>query len=230
MIAVRPATRVLILGSLSSTLILSLVMSTSLRYGHADVPVALTAAAIQPLQAGDAAPRFSVETVDNERFDFDPRKLHRPVILIAFRGGWCPFCNMHLADLRYAIPEIRDMNIDVLFLSGDRSELLLKSLSREVQESIEGLGYTVLSDANAEAAIALGIAFRATDETIRRRREKGEDIENSSMARHGVLPVPAVFAINREGIITYAHANPDYKVRLSSEELVMVASDLRATN
>lgn len=225
----RPNARLFILGSLALSLILSLVISTSVRYGHADVPVAPTAAEIQPLKAGDNAPRFSVETVDNERFDFDPRKLQRPVILISFRGGWCPFCNLHLSELRYAIPEINKMGVDVLFLSGDRSELLLASLSRETQDDIDGLGYTILSDANAQAAVALGIAFKASDQTMQRRNEKGDDIVRSSMARHGVLPVPAVFAINRDGVITYAYANPDYKVRVSADALVAAASATAAT-
>ncbi|MCP5092152.1 MAG: AhpC/TSA family protein, partial [Gammaproteobacteria bacterium] len=41
--------------------------------------------------------------------------------------------------------------------------------------------------------------------------------------------VPAVFAVNREGIITFAHANPDYKVRVSAAELVAAASEIVAT-
>ena len=219
----RLSARSFILVSLATTLVLSLVYSTSIQFGHADVPVALTAAEIQPLGAGDPAPRFTVETVSNERFDFDPRDLQRPAILIAFRGGWCPYCNMHLSELRHVIPEITAMGIDVLFLSGDRSELLISSLERETQDYIDGLGYTILSDANARAAIALGIAFKASDRTLDHLREKGEDIGDSSMARHGVLPVPAVFAINREGMITFAHANPDYKSRLSADELLAAA-------
>lgn len=223
---IRPTARTVVLGALASSLVLSLVISSSARYGHADVPVALTAADIRPLEAGQKAPRFTVETVDNERFDFDPRTLERPVILISFRGGWCPFCNMHLSELRDAIPEISKMGVDVLFLSGDRSELLLESLSRETQDAIDGLGYTILSDANAQAAIALGIAFKASDRTIQRRLDKGDDIELSSMARHGVLPVPAVFAINRDGVITYAYANPDYKIRISAHALVAAATEI----
>lgn len=226
---IRPTLRTVILGSLALSLILSLVISTSVQFGHADVPVAQTAADIQPLKAGDNAPRFTVETVDNERFDFDPRNLQRPVILISFRGGWCPFCNMHLSELRHAIPEIDKMGVDVLFLSGDRSELLLTSLSSETQDDIDGLGYTILSDANAQAAIALGIAFKASDQTMQGRIERGDDIEQSSMERHGVLPVPAVFAINREGIITYTYANPDYKIRVSADDLVAAATAIAAT-
>jgi peroxiredoxin len=225
---IRLSLRTLVIGALTLSLVVSLMVSASLRFGHADVPVAETAAEIQPLRAGDPAPRFSVETVDNERFDFDPRNLDRPVILIAFRGGWCPFCNLHLSELRHAIPEIEEMGIKVLFLSGDRSELLLASLRQETQEDIDGRGYTILSDANAQAAIALGIAFKASDKTIQRRREQGDDIERSSMARHGVLPVPAVFAINRDGLIEYVYANPDYRIRVSADELLAVASEISA--
>jgi peroxiredoxin len=136
---------------------------------------------------------------------------------------------MHLSELRHAIPEIDAMGVDVLFLSGDRSELLLTSLSRETQDDIDGLGYTILSDANAQAAIALGIAFKASNQTMQGRIERGDDIEQSSMARHGVLPVPAVFAINREGIIAYAYANPDYKIRVSADELVAAATEIAET-
>lgn len=220
--------RTLALGLLGVTLVSSLMYSTSIRHGHADVPVAATAAEIKPLGVGDEAPFFTVETVDNQAFEFDPRELERPVVLITFRGGWCPFCNMHLSELRHVLPEIDNMGVDVLFLSGDRPELLYKSLSTETQEDIAELGYTILSDADAQAAIALGIAFRASDSTIRRRIDKGQDIERSSMQRHGVLPVPAVFAINREGRITFAFANADYKVRLPADGLLAAATELAA--
>ena len=224
----RPSARILVLSALILSLALSLVISSSIRYGNADVPVAATAAEIQPLKAGDKAPRFSVETVNNERFDFDPRDLERPVVLISFRGGWCPFCNMHLSELRFAVPEISEMGVDVLFLSGDRPELLYRSLSGETQQDIAELDYTILSDADAQASVALGIAFRASDRTIQRRIDKGQDIESSSMQRHGVLPVPAVFAISREGRITFAFANADYKIRLSDKELLAAATELAA--
>ncbi len=220
--------RTLVLGLLAVALVLSLVYSGSIHYGHADVPVAATAAEIQPLAVGDRAPYFTVETVDDRPFDFDPRELERPVVLVSFRGGWCPFCNMHLSELRHVLPEIDAMGVDVLFLSGDRPGLLYESLSGETREDIAGLGYTILSDADAQAAVALGIAFRASDRTIQRRLDKGQDIERSSMQRHGVLPVPAVFAISRDGMITFAYANADYKVRVPADELLAVASGLAA--
>jgi peroxiredoxin len=223
---IRVTPRSLILSAISTMLLLSLISSISIRYGHADVPVAATADQIKPLTKGDNAPRFIVQTVAGESFDFDPRKLDRPAIIIAFRGGWCPFCNMHLAELRHVIPEINELGIDVLFLSGDRPELLYKSLKEETQEEIAGRGYVIYSDANVQAAIALGIAFQVSDKTLKRRGERGDDIEGSSMTKNGVLPVPAVFAVDRDGMIAFAYANPDYKVRVPADELLEVAKAL----
>jgi len=213
-------------GVLTTVLVMSLVSSMSMRYGHADAPIAGTAAETEPLQAGQAAPQFVVRTVDNEAYVFNPRELEGPTVLITFRGGWCPFCNMHLSELKDIVSEIDALGVDVLFLSGDRPDLLYSTLSRETQEDIDGLDYTILSDADAQAAIALGIAFKASQKTIDRRNEKQQDIEDSSMLRHGVLPVPAVFAIGRDGMIGYAYANPDYKVRLPADELMQVVREL----
>ncbi|NCF71999.1 MAG: redoxin domain-containing protein [Gammaproteobacteria bacterium] len=208
----------------------SIVCSIAIQAGHADVPIAESAALIEPLAKGDKAPRFVVETVDGEAFDFDPENLERPAVLLTFRGGWCPFCNAYLSDMRHAIPEIRAMGVDVLFLSGDRAELLFETLSQETQEDIDGLDYTLLSDADAQAAVALGIAFKASQRTINRRNEKGQDIEDSSMLKHGVLPVPAVFAIDRDGVINFAYTNADYKVRLPADELLAAAREIAAAD
>jgi peroxiredoxin len=211
-------------------LAVSVVCSITIQAGHADVPIAESADLIEPLGEGEMAPRFVVETVEGEAFDFDPQKLERPVVLLTFRGGWCPFCNMYLSDMRHAIPEISEMGVDVLFLSGDRAELLFDSLNQETQKDVAGLDYTLLSDADAQAAMALGIAFKASRQTINRRLEKEQDIAGSSMLKHGVLPVPAVFAIDRKGVIKFAYTNANYKVRLPADDLLAVAREIAAAD
>ena len=186
--------------------------------------IAASANEVKPLQTGELAPRFTVRTVDDEPFVFDPENLDAPAILITFRGGWCPYCNMHLSELRNVVPELRDKGIDVYFISGDRPELLYASLKRETQDEIDGLGYTILSDANIEAAQALGIAFKAAESTIAGREAKGQDIDGSSMKNHGVLSVPAVYVIDATGMVTYSFVEPDYKIRLPAEDLLKAAS------
>lgn len=191
---------------------------------YANLPA--SAEEITPLKAGDRAPSFTVRTVEDEPYEFDPDNLERPTVLISFRGGWCPFCNMHLSELRDAIPEIRQMGFDILFLSGDRPDLLYSTLENETREDIESLDYTILSDANVEAALALGTAFRVAESTVARRHEKGQDIDGSSMLQYDALAVPAVYIIDTSGEIAFDYVNPDYRVRLSAEELLAAATKL----
>jgi peroxiredoxin len=208
----------------------SLVCSTALQSGHANVPIAATADQVKPLVAGDLAPRFIVETVDSGAFDFNPQNLDKPAIILVFRGGWCPYCNMYLSDMRHVIPRIRNMGIDVLFLSGDRPELLYDSLERQASEDVTTLDYSILSDANAQASIAFGIAFKASGQTINYVNAKGDGYRESSMEKHGILPVPAVFAIDRDGVIAFTYVNPDYKVRLPADDLLEAAKAIAATD
>ncbi len=223
---IHPMSMSALRGLFALLLVASLICSTAIRYGHADNPIAVDANSIEPLGEGDAAPRFVVRTVDGENFDFDPRKLERPAILIAFRGGWCPYCNLHLSELRHVVPEISAMDVDVYFLSGDRPNALYEGLAGDTQTDIDGLGYEILSDADATAAIALGIAFHADPSYVERLRSANKDIAESSIEREGVLPVPAVFAIDTDGQIAYAYVNADYKVRLPAGELLDVATEL----
>lgn len=219
--------RQLIDGLFLALLIGTLVVSHPARILAADyAKIAPSAEEVKPVATGDMAPTFIVRTVDNEPFVFDPQKLVNPAILISFRGGWCPFCNMHLSELRSVVPELDEMGFDVYFLSGDRPELLYESLARETQEDIDGLGYTILSDADIEAAIALGTAFRAADSTIAGRRSRGQDIAGSSMDKHQVLAVPAVYVIDTSGKVVYSFVEPDYRVRLSSDDLLQAAKTI----
>jgi len=215
-----------IISVVATAMFLSLLCSLSMQSGRADVAVADSAQLIQPLQVGQRAPRFVVETVDGAPVIFDPQNLQHPVLVIAFRGGWCPYCNMHLSELRTVIPQIRAQGVDIMFLSGDRPEMLYQSLNSDTQEAIEGLDYQIYSDANGQAAMAFGIAFKASNRTIERRHMKGQDITDSSMLRHGILPVPAVFAIDKDGVIVYSFIAADYKVRLPADELLAVAAKI----
>ena len=210
----------------SAVLLLSLMCSMSLQESQAEMAIAESADLIQPVKSGDKAPSFVVLDAQGKQFTFDPNALERPAVLITFRGGWCPFCNMHLSELRTVVPEIAALGVDVLFLSGDRPEMLYASLKQDTQDDIADLGYRIYSDADAQAAIALGIAFKASERTIKGRLDKGQDIEDSSMLKHGVMPVPAVYAVDTSGMIRFDFVEPNYKVRLPADELLAVAKEL----
>jgi len=89
-----------------------------------------------------------------------------------------------------------------------------------------GLSYTILSDARMAAARAYGVAFRVDDATAARYKGFGIDLEAASGETHHELSVPAVFIVDRSGVIRFVYANADYRVRLAPDELLAEARRL----
>ena len=115
------------------------------------------------------------------------------------------------------------MGFDVLFISNDRPEILYSGLKDETKEDIEGLDYTILSDANLNAAIALGTAFDSGMALKGRLKVKGKDYQGSSIDMHNGLAVPAVYIVDMNGQIVFDFVNANYKIRLSADELLKAA-------
>ena len=193
--------------------ILCLAATLAAPASHAEI--AASAEETQPLPAGGAAPPFTARNADGSDFVFDPSAMQRPAMLIFYRGGWCPYCNAHLAELRHVVPELEQRGMDVYFLSADSPANLASALHGEA----EGLDYTLLSDARLGAAEAFGLAFRVADDYYQAAKDYGVDLEEASGETHHALPIPAAYLIDTEGTIRFAHANPDYTQRLSAPEL-----------
>ncbi len=205
-------------------LVLTLFGSHTLRIAaaeYAELPA--SAEETTPLETGDRAPAFTVRTVDDEAYAFDPDNLGKPTILISFRGGWCPYCNLHLSELRHAIPELKAAGYDVLFLSGDAPAQLYAGLEKETQDDIAGLDYTILSDAQVSAARAFGTAFRTGKRLNDYLDGKDYEYTESSIGRHNALSVPYVYVVDADGNIVFDFVEADYKVRLPADELLAVA-------
>lgn len=181
------------------------------RPAWAQVPIGASAA--QPLAVGDRAPAFSVNFADGKPYRFDPGLLSGPQIVIFYRGGWCPYCNMQLNDLRLVEPKLRASGFEIVFLSTDRPQLLYSSPKEK------NLNYTLLSDNELHAAEAFHIAYKLDDVTYARQLQYGVDLEKTTGNQKHELPVPSVFIIDKTGMIRFVYSNPDYTVRLGADAL-----------
>jgi peroxiredoxin len=129
----------------------------------------------------------------------------KPTVLIFYRGGWCPFCNVQLGQLQAIEADIRAAGFDVVAISPDDAAGLQKSASEHT------LSYRLMSDTPVRAASAFGVAFHV---------DGGMGLALRAVApQHEALPVPAVFVLDK-GVVRFAYANPNYKVRLAPELLM----------
>jgi peroxiredoxin len=152
------------------------------------------------------------------RFDLNAAASQKPAVLIFYRGGWCPYCSTHLGQLQSIESQLVEMGFQVIAVSPDRPELLNTAVEKQ------DLKFQLLSDNDMTAATALGIAFKLDDATVAKyKKHYNIDIEADSGKIHHLLPVPSVFIINREGIITFTYVNPNYKVRIDPTLLLAAA-------
>jgi len=161
-----------------------------------------------------------VQEVDGTPYRFDPAMLDRPVLLIFYRGGWCPYCNAQLQDLHSAEPKIVAMGYRVLFLSTDRPQLLYSSLKEKVT-------YHILSDSSLSAARAFGVAYRLDDQAYAKMKSYGIDLEQTTGTKLHELPVPSVFIVDRAGVVRFRYFNPDYRVRLDAASILAAAQNAK---
>jgi len=171
---------------------------------------------ISPLAVGAEIPDVTLLKMDETPVALRSL-LRQPVILVFYRGGWCPYCKLQLAGLQEIEDDLKSMGFRILAVSPDLPEHLRASVDKG------SLSYTLLSDSDMEAASAFGIAFRVDDPTVEKYKEFNIDLEAASGRKHHRLPVPAVFVIDQRGIVRFSHAHLDYKVRLSTEEVKAAA-------
>ena len=203
------------INGLVAICVLVFAMADALAGNREDIHA--SAELVQPLLPGMKAPVFSVKDVEGGDFRFDPEVLDKPIVLTFFRGGWCPYCNLNLSELRLAERQLKEMGFNIWFISMDKPELLLESLDDP------SIGYTIFSDSSLEATRAFGLAFRVNDELNKRYLSFDIDLERASGEDHHVLPAPATYIIGADGVINFAYVNPDYKVRLHPDVLLAAA-------
>jgi peroxiredoxin len=170
------------------------------------------------LTAGDPIPDVVLRDADGEAVKLRGRVARQPAVLIFYRGGWCPFCTKHLMELAGIQDELLKSGHQLLAISPDRPTKLRETPDREK------LDYTLLSDSDMTAAEAFGIDFKMPEELVSKYKNEYEiDVEAASGETHHRLPHPAVFVVGKDGVIRFAHVNPDYKTRLDPEAILEAA-------
>jgi len=186
--------------------------------GAAEPEAAASAEQTDAIGVGETIPPVTVRAVDGRPLDLRQAVAAKPTVLVFYRGGWCMYCNRHLAELGELEPQFTELGYQIIAISPDRPEELAKTV--DTQE----LTYVLLSDSEMSAARAFGLAFRMEEALVETyRNDYGIDLEAASGQTHHELPVPAAFVLDRSGIVRYAFASADYKVRVDSAELLAEA-------
>lgn len=172
---------------------------------------------VSPLLVGETLPNASVRTLDNKIVSLSPIFKEKKTILIVYRGGWCPYCNLHLSEVGRIEKDLLALGYQVVAISPDAPDKLKPSMDKM------DISYTLLSDNTGNFIKAAGLAFKAPasyDKFLEDSQGKGAAL---------FLPVPSLFILNEKGEILFEYISPNFKQRINGY-LLLAAARVFAVN
>ncbi|MCH5599289.1 peroxiredoxin-like family protein [Niabella ginsengisoli] len=167
---------------------------------------------VSPLLVGETVPDLKLPDASGTQIDLKKEVSKKPAILVFYRGGWCPYCQVQLAGLQKAAKELESLGYQVMAVSTDSPDNLKETIKKRK------LTYTLLSDADLSLSKGFGIAFAAPKNyhSFLGASSGGKNIDN-------LLPVPAIYILNKKGEIKFEHIDPDFKTRMGPDLLIALA-------
>lgn len=167
------------------------------------------------VKAGDLMPTFTMTEVDGGEVTLDRLLANGPAVVIFFRFGGCPACNVAMPYYqRQLYPALKAMGAPLLAISPEVPKLLVDIKRRH------GFGFDVACDFGNELARKLGITYECDDASHRYYRRKNVDIGELAGTGRWELPMPTVLVIDGDRRVRFAEVSPDWMVRTEAEVVI----------
>jgi len=170
---------------------------------------------------GDRAVDFELPEIGGRNLRISELWATGPVVLVYYRGGWCPYCNQYLAILQKSLQDIHGLDAQLVAVSPE-----LPKHGVATQEKNK-LTFPLLSDERNQVARQYGLVFRISDKVIPY-YDQFFDIEDYNGDHSYELPLSATYVIDMGGVVRYAFLDADYKRRADPKEVLAVLRQLRS--
>ena len=163
---------------------------------------------------GDTAPDFELPDARGGSVTLAGLRADGPVVLVFYRGAWCPYCNLQLRAFQAALADIDSAGATLVAISPQTPD---SSLTLAEQAD---LAFPVLSDVGNAVARSYGLVYALGADDRELHRGVGIDLTAFNDDDSWELPAPAVFVVDAEGTIRYASVAGDYRWRVGPAEVL----------
>ena len=168
---------------------------------------------------GEALPPFLLPDHDGALVSLAGLLGNEPLVVVFHRGHWCPYCRMTIAALAEAQPRLGAARIVAISAEVQRYTRRIRA---------EALAqFRFLSDMDAAYAASIGLAITIEPALRAVLEQAGKRIPDFQGGQAWVLPIPAVFVVDRNGMVRARHVDPDYRRRMEIDDLVAAVAALR---
>ncbi len=172
------------------------------------------------LKAGERAPDFTLPDAWGKPVNLAEELKKGPVVLVFYRGAWCPFCNLHLHALHNSQAYFKKYNAQLIAITPQKPDKSSEQIKKDKYE------FKILSDLDDSVMRAYKLLYSLNAELIDVYKKHGLDVEAYNGEGRVTLPIPATYVIDRKGIIRAVHADTDYKKRMEPAAIIEALSRL----
>ena len=167
------------------------------------------------LKIGEKAPQITGIDQFNQAIDSQEILKENKILLIFYRGNWCPFCKKHLLKLQENLEKFKSKGIRVLVVTPEKADKI-----EETTENFQST-FSILHDEDNKIMEAYKVSFEVNEQNVPSYFKFTKDkIKEYNEIENNVLPVPATYLISKDALISYVHYNPDYKKRANFDEIM----------
>ena len=174
-----------------------------------------TAKEAEGLSVGVTAPAVNAKDANNKVFSLEAALKEGPVIMIFYRGFWCPVCNKHLGQIQDSLKMIEEKGATVIAVSPEKPEYL------GIMAEKSGAEFTLLYDDGYKIADAYDVTFKPSTSTLSMYNTAlGAKLKETHSDDSQRLPIPATYIIGTDGKIVWRQFDPDYKKTIDRERYI----------
>lgn len=166
------------------------------------------------VQAVTKAPDFDLEDQDGDRVKLSDLYKKGPVVLVFYRGKWCPHCNATILALSREMERFQAKGATLVAISPmlpDGTHYLATKRSLE---------FSVCSDVGNVVARKYRLTFQIPPECQVSMMKWGEDAPAHNGDDSWEIPLPATYIIDRNGDVVWSFVDNDPGIRASPEDIL----------
>ena len=171
----------------------------------------------EPLFIGDRAPNILALDQFEKRVSLKERLENGPVVIVFYRGQWCPHCNRHMSQIQDSLQMILDAGASVIAITPEMGEKIEKTTEKS------DANFSIIYDENHRIMDKYRITFKLSGW---KRFIYGININKASGNKDSALPVPATYIIAQDGTVFSSHFNEDYSERMTVKDMLTALQDL----
>lgn len=167
------------------------------------------------LSVGEQVMNFQAVDLHGEIFDLQQALEKGPLVLIFYRGHWCPICNEQLKKLENNLKKVYDKGAHLVAVSPERSKFLAQTAEKT------DVSFRLLYDEDYKISKLFDVLFKPSKlHTVLYNTLLGANLKEAHSDESGQLPIPATFILDTTGTIVWRHFDPDYKKRSSIKDIL----------